>query len=50
MTGPARVDLVITLNGVDVTDHCDLSVTPPEITSALDEELDTLTLTLQPDA
>lgn len=47
MTGPARVDLVITLNGVDVTDHCDLSVTPPEITSALDEELDTLTLTLQ---
>ncbi len=47
MTNPAQVDFTITLNGVDVTDHCDLNQEQPEIVSALDEELDTMTLTLQ---
>jgi len=47
MTNPAQVNFAITLNGVDVTDHCDLNQEPPEIESALDEELDTMTLTLQ---
>lgn len=47
MTNPAQVDLVVTLNSVDVTAYCDLNQPRPEIESALDAELDTLTLTLQ---
>ena len=47
MTAPSQVDIKITLNGVDVTAYCDLSQAQPEIVSALNEELDTLTLTLQ---
>ncbi len=47
MTNPAQVDLAITLNTVDVTAYCDLNQVRPEIESALDAELDTMTLTLQ---
>jgi hypothetical protein len=47
VTAPDQVNLVITLNGVDVTAYCDLGQAQPEIVSALDEELDTLMLTLQ---
>jgi hypothetical protein len=39
--------LHVVLNGVDVTDHIDLNETEISITSALNQELDTLSLTLK---
>ncbi len=41
-----RMDLRIEINSVDVTRYVDLNEVQPSIISALDEELDTLTLTL----
>ncbi|NMC30706.1 MAG: hypothetical protein GYA45_11620 [Pelolinea sp.] len=41
------IDLQILLNGVDITSHVDLSVQAPSIISAIDEELDTITLIVQ---
>ncbi len=41
-----EVDLKITLNGVDVTNYCDLNRSQPQIINAINAELDTLTLTL----
>ena len=47
MVAPTRVNLAITINGVNVTSYVDLNQAQPQITNALDAELDTLTLTLQ---
>jgi len=47
MTNPEQINLVIKLNGVDVTAYCDLYQEQLEIYSALDAEMDTLRLTLQ---
>jgi len=44
---PETVALEILLDDVDVTAYCALNLVQPVITSALDEELDTLILTLQ---
>jgi len=41
-----RVAFRVTIGGVDVTEYLDLRLYPPQITSALDEELDTCNITL----
>lgn len=43
----SQISLLITINGVDVTDYVNLFKFRPQILSALDEELDTMTLTLE---